>query len=132
MRVFVRAFVAVLKDQALLVEALEQCGIEVIPLTDDPVIDNMESLHTCQLVVVDDSSPPWVLREVQELSKFVIAYRSLPSIQPVCLLTSLTELQDCAHAAIGLCQMMPVTQDYVLNLAQLKARYPNYRLERVT
>ena len=56
---------------------LEAQDFEAIPLTSDSIIDNIKSLETCNLVVVDSETPEWVYREADEHNLFSAAYLTM-------------------------------------------------------
>lgn len=122
-----RAFIATRQNEALC-RLFESLKAEAIPLTlYDSVIDNIESLHTCTIVIVDDSAPSWVLREVKDKSLFCVAFGSAPEGEPVvCLFYSLDDVRAEYQTLVELGRGAPVTEQFVLSLAELKKKYPLY------
>jgi len=120
-----RAFVALnFNIQSEVVDIIEELGHEVIPLTSDSVIDNLESFQSCDLIVVSADSPPWVVRETREGSKLSVAYVSVPECHVTCLVKDLVELRAFIEGVSDLAHFVPVTEHYVSKMADLKARFP--------
>ena len=120
-----RAFVAVSPDQDI-VRIVEDQGFEVIPLTDDSVIDNIRSLESCNVVIVDGCSPSWVMREVEEHHKLTIAYRNVaPGDTVTALVSSHEQLTDLLTMLKPFCKTLtPLSSEYVRRLATVMAMFP--------
>lgn len=124
-----RAFVAVSRDVDKVVELIESKEIEVIPLTSDSIVDNLESFNTCSLILIDSNTPHWVLREISEQKKFSMSYLSVPTAPVVCHADSIEDLSSIIDESRDMWehQVIPVTPDYVRKLGQLKINYPARR-----
>lgn len=126
-----RAFVATARDKELIVDILEQHGIEVIPQTDDSIIDNLESLQTCSLIVVDSATSDWVLREIQDHKKFAVSYITSPNTPVVCHVVSPQQFSMFLDESKGMYGMVPVTEEYVKRLGAIKLRFRPQVMESV-
>jgi hypothetical protein len=118
--------VAVSTDQDNLVRILEDHDFEAIPLTADSVIDNIRSLETSNVVIVDGYSPSWVMREVEEHHKLTIGYRTVAPGDPVtALVTSDEQLVDLLTMLKPFCKTLtPLSPEYVRRLASVMAMFP--------
>jgi len=120
--------VAVSTDQDNLVRIFEDHGFEVIPLTSDSVIDNIRSLETSNLVIVDALSPSWVAREVQEHHKLTVAYLTAPLREVTAMVTSDEQLGDLLTMLKPFCKTLnPLSPEYVRRLASVMAMFPVVR-----
>jgi hypothetical protein len=121
-----RVFVAVLENQEGYIQMTEDLGVEAIPLTSDSVIDNIRSLETCSLVLVDATTPSWVVREINEHHKMAVGVRSVPEgVRVTGLIDSLEKFADLMvllrPVADGL---SPADEDYIRRVATVRALFP--------
>jgi hypothetical protein len=124
-----RAFVAV-GNPEFVTMMLESRDFEAIPITSDSVIDNINSLESSHFVVVDSTSPPWVLREINDRHLLSVAYETLPSDFEVTAFAEsnlkfidlLIILKDVAGA------LVPVTEEFARKLATIKVLYQSHAL----
>lgn len=125
-----RAFVAVSVNPDPLVRLLEAQDIEAIPLTRDSVIENVRSLESSTIVIVDVESPEWVMREAQEHHKLTVAFGSAPEGQVTALVVSYQEFEDLMAMLRPFANpLTPVSESYVRRLAIVKSLYPVRRTE---
>jgi len=90
------------------------------------VIDNIRSLETSNVVIVDGYSPSWVMREVEEHHKLTIGYRTVAPGDPVtALVTSDEQLVDLLTMLKPFCKTLtPLSPEYVRRLASVMAMFP--------
>lgn len=110
---------------------LEAQDFEAIPLTDDSVVDNIESLQTCNLVIVDDSAPSWVLRETVDRHLMAASYLSTPiDFDVVAFVDDESKFVDfIAMVRPFLGPLKPVDADLIERIALVKALYPLRRTD---
>ena len=127
-----RAFVALQKSSASIVDLLEKEGYEAIPLTSDSIIENIRSLESSNFVIVDGESPPWVIREIQEHHLMSVAYCTYPlDHQVTALVDSIEKMNDLLvmlKPLIG--ALKPVDREFAKRLALVTAMFPVPRVER--
>lgn len=127
-----RVFVAIKTDLDEVLTVLEREGYQVLYLSGDSVQDNLESLLSCQLVIADDSSPSWVLREVSEHKMLLVSYRSGVSLDSVCLIHDLHQLcVACSILSPHAANLAPVDERLARDLAALKLMYPTHKSKEV-
>jgi hypothetical protein len=127
-----RAFVAS-SDVDHFVELLEAQHFEAIPLTSDSIFDNIQSLETCVMILVDDKTPQWVLNEAKSRRKMIIAMMTVPpDVYVTAMITSEQEFHDLLEIIKPFNQsLIPIGDDFILCLARVKAMYPVRLKDRV-
>lgn len=115
-----------MKNPEPLIALLEAQNFEAIPLTDDSVLDNIKSLETSDLVILDSLSPAWISREAEEHHILCVAYGSFNVEQSItALLCSLSEVEDfLALSRPVLGALKPVTAGLIERIALIKVLYP--------
>ena len=94
-------------------------------MTSDSVIDNIRSLETCNLVIVDIDSPSWVLREIEEHHKLAISIGSAPEGSITAMVDSHEKFDDIVALLRPFSRKLtPVSEEYIRRLAIVMAMYP--------
>lgn len=123
-----RAFVAVSTNADTIIRMLEAQNVEAIPLTGDSVIDNIRSLETCNIVIVDAQTPSWVMREVKEHNKLAVAVETAPEGPVTAMVDTKEKFEDIVALLRPFSKVMvPITEDYVRRLATVMAMFPVVR-----
>jgi len=117
-----------------LVSLLEAQDFEAIPLTSDSVLDNIRSLETCSLVIVDSTTPEWVYREADEHHLFSAAYLTVSDDDRH--VTAFLDSPEKFNDFIALIRpyvgpLKPVTAELIERIALVKALFPAKRMEVV-
>lgn len=120
--------------QSLLMPRLEELGYQVLYLTSDALSMNLDSLVTCNLVVVNQNTPFWVLREADEHHLPVVCFETCPNFQDtapsiadtgLCLALHDKDLVVIAKTLLPhVGDLVPVTDEYIEIIASLKVQYP--------
>jgi hypothetical protein len=121
-----RVFLSVSHPEKV-ITLLEGIGYEVIPLTNDSLVDNLDSFETVDVVVFDSESPSWILREIERQHKLAVVFSESPILQDTFVVASVDNLPTFGDLMTFLKplagKLKPLDEDYINRLALIKSLY---------